>query len=306
MPTGYTWARTGIRAVVRREDKHERRINVLGAYAPCGPAPDLLWQTQSGKIDAGVLLEFVCMRLAGLPGGAAQLAGPPASWHRVRPCTVVLDNASAHVAHAFKDHRGELAAVGVELFYLPPRSPELNRIERIWRSAKYEDYPHRSQASIEALGNAVDHALTRQRARITASAAHAVPALGREGGVSAHRFAPMVPPPVPGEPSLGLARPPQPAEVTGPVTFAKVVPTCGNMRIRGKQFWLGPKYSGLIVTVRASTETIEIHVGARIIRSVSSHLIEADLAALAQGAGTTTAPAAEGPEGSAANFTEAA
>lgn len=166
MPTGYTWARTGIRAVVPREDKKNRRINVLGAYAPCGPAPDLLWQTQSTKVDAGVLLEFVCMRLAGLAGGAAQLAARSASWRRARPCTIVLDNASAHVAHAFKDHRGELQAVGVELFYLPPRSPELNRIERVWRSAKYEDYPSRSQASLEELEHAVDAALIRQRARI--------------------------------------------------------------------------------------------------------------------------------------------
>jgi len=170
MPTGYTWARTGMRAVVRREDKKNRRINVLGAYAPCGPVPDLLWQTQTGKIDAGVLLEFVCTRLAGLSQGAAGLAVPPAGWRRVRPCTVVLDNASAHVAHAFKDHRSELQAVGVELFYLPPRSPELNRIERIWRSAKYEDYPHRSQAGIEELERAVDEALLRQRMRLRASA----------------------------------------------------------------------------------------------------------------------------------------
>jgi len=174
MPTGYTWARTGIRAVIRREDKKNRRINVLGAYAPCGAAPDLLWQTQTGKIDAQVLLEFVCARLAGLPQGAAQLALPPAGWRRVRPCTVVLDNASAHVAHAFKDHRSELQAVGVELFYLPPRSPELNRIERVWRSAKYEDYPHRSQASLEDLGRAVDEALIRQRTRIR-GCAHDLP-----------------------------------------------------------------------------------------------------------------------------------
>lgn len=234
----------------------------------------------------------------------------PATWHRVRPCTVVLDNASAHVAHAFKDHRNELAAVGVELFYLPPRSPELNRIERLWRSAKYEDYPQRSQASIEALGNAVDHALQRQRARIRAAAANAVPAPRLEGGASAHRLAPMVfcpqgPPPGPGEPPQ-TAVPPQSVKVTGPVTFTKVVPACGNMRIRRKQFWLGPQYSGLSVTVRATAETLEIHLGATIIRSVSSHLTDADLAALAQEASTTTPPTAEKPEGSAANFTKAA
>ncbi|OKI41287.1 hypothetical protein A6A29_38130 [Streptomyces sp. TSRI0281] len=54
---------------------------------------------------------------------------------------MVLDNASAHVAKALKDRRDQLAKTGVKLFCLPPRSPELNDIERIWRSAKYEDHP---------------------------------------------------------------------------------------------------------------------------------------------------------------------
>jgi transposase len=100
------------------------------------------------------------------------LADPPPGWRRNRPCTVVLDNASAHVAHAFKDRREELAAVGVRLFYLPPRSPELNDIERIWRSAKYEGYPVRTHTTVDAIGVAVDQVLTRQCVRIQGSAAN--------------------------------------------------------------------------------------------------------------------------------------
>lgn len=37
-----------------------------------------------------------------------------------------------------------------------------SRYERIWRSAKYEDYPCRARTSVEAIGTAVDQALTRQ------------------------------------------------------------------------------------------------------------------------------------------------
>jgi hypothetical protein len=147
MPTGYTWSRTGQRAVVPREDTKDRRVNVLGALIT-GTAPNLVWEHTPGKIDAAVLLEFVCSKLAGLPGGAAALSlaadGTGTAlpvWQRSRPCTVVLDNASAHVAKAFKGRRNQLAKIGGDLFYLPPRSPELNDIERIWRSAKYEDYP---------------------------------------------------------------------------------------------------------------------------------------------------------------------
>jgi transposase len=169
MPTGYTWSRVGERAVVPHEDTKGRRVNVLGALS-VGPAADLVWDSTCGKVDAAMLLEFVCARLAGLPGGAAALAAPPPGWRRRRPCTVVLDNASVHVAGAFKGRREELAALGVDLFYLPPRSPELNDIERVWRSAKYEDYPVRSHTSTQTIAMAVDEALTRQRTRIRQTA----------------------------------------------------------------------------------------------------------------------------------------
>ncbi len=176
-PTGYTWSRIGQRAVVPREDTRDRRVNVFGALF-VGTAPDLLWQHTQGKSDAGVLLEFLCSKLAGLPGGAASLdlaadgIGALPVWRRPRPCTVVLDNASAHVAKAFKGRRDQLARIGVELFYLPPRSPELNAIERVWRSAKYEDYPDRAHTSTDDIEAAVDQALTRQQTRIRGSAAN--------------------------------------------------------------------------------------------------------------------------------------
>lgn len=173
MPTGYTWSRIRQRVVVPREDTRNRRVNVLGAQI-VGSAPDLVWQHTSGKIDAGVLLEFVCVRLAGLGGGAAVLdlaadglgTDVMPVWERRKPCTVVLDNASAHVAKAFKGRRRQLAKIGVELFYLPPYSPELNDIELVWRQAKYQDYPQRAQTSTEAIGAAVDRAMRRQRERI--------------------------------------------------------------------------------------------------------------------------------------------
>ncbi|GAA4053717.1 transposase [Streptomyces shaanxiensis] len=173
MPTGYTWSRSGQRAVVPKEDTRDRRVNVVGAKI-VGTGPDLLWQRTSGKIDAGMLLEFVCVQLAGLGGGAAVLelaadglgADVIPLWERRRPCTVVLDNASSHVARAFRGRRRQLAKIGVDLFYLPPRSPELNDIELVWRQAKYQDYPQRAQTSIDAIGEAVDRAMTRQRDRI--------------------------------------------------------------------------------------------------------------------------------------------
>ncbi|WP_372412047.1 transposase [Streptomyces luteireticuli] len=134
LPTGFTWARTGVRPVVRREDTKNRRVNVLGALSGTGPDPELVWTAVDHRIDARMVLDFVCRRIARMPDGADQLAGPPSTWRRHRPCTVVMDNAQIHHARLFKGRREELEAIGVHLFYLPPRSPELNHIERVWRS----------------------------------------------------------------------------------------------------------------------------------------------------------------------------
>ncbi|MGA4851286.1 transposase [Streptomyces sp. G5(2025)] len=59
--------------------------------------------------------------------------------------------------------------IRVELFYLPPDSPELNDIELVWRQAKHEDYPRRTQTSTDSLGEAVDQAMAQQRDRIRGS-----------------------------------------------------------------------------------------------------------------------------------------
>jgi hypothetical protein len=121
------------------------------------------------KIDAGALLGLVCPRLARLPGGAeAVAASPPGSGcGRARSCWTL-----AHVAHAFKEHRGELSALGVGLFCLPPYGPRLNRIERLWRSVRYEDMPVRAYATVEDLKTAVDAAMTRRAAGLQRSSPH--------------------------------------------------------------------------------------------------------------------------------------
>ncbi|QEV63438.1 hypothetical protein CP982_36000 [Streptomyces spectabilis] len=123
-------------------------------------------------------LGFVCVRLAGLGGGAAvlDLAADGLGidvmpvWERRRRCTVVLDNASAHVAKAFKGRRRQLAKIGVALFHLSPYRPELNDIELVRRQAKYEGYPQRARTSTGSLGKAVDEAMAQQRDRLHTSA----------------------------------------------------------------------------------------------------------------------------------------
>ena len=70
-----------------------------------------------------------------------------------------MDNASAHVSKAVKAAIPALDAAGVTLCYLPPYSPELNRIEDLWRHVKYEELPTRSFQTVEESRAAVEAAL---------------------------------------------------------------------------------------------------------------------------------------------------
>jgi hypothetical protein len=164
LPTGYTWARTGVRALVRDEPPQGRRLNVLGALAPLGAEPWLVWESTPGKLDAAVLLDFLRHEVAGL---ATVVGEVPPGYRRVRPLVVVLDNYSVHRSAAVKEAEADLARVGVRLFFLPPYSSELNRIEPLWRQVKYHDLPVRSYQTLEALQMAVETALNTHAAALT-------------------------------------------------------------------------------------------------------------------------------------------
>jgi transposase len=70
---------------------------------------------------------------------------------------VVLDNASLHISKMVQAQRRELARQGIYLYYLPAYSPELNRIEPVFRQVKYPGIPVRSYTSKAALRQAVEH-----------------------------------------------------------------------------------------------------------------------------------------------------
>ena len=93
LPTTSTWARTTVRPLVRDEPPQGRRLNVLGALAPCGDAPGLVWTAPAGKLDGTAFLEFVWRQVAGLPDAPERL---PPGYRRPRPCAIVLDNYSVH------------------------------------------------------------------------------------------------------------------------------------------------------------------------------------------------------------------
>ena len=72
---------------------------------------------------------------------------------------IVLDNDSVHRSALVKAAVPDLARVGVDFFSLPPSSPELNRIEALWRHVNYEELPTRSYQTLDTLRAAVTSAL---------------------------------------------------------------------------------------------------------------------------------------------------
>lgn len=167
MPPGYTWAREGTRPLLRSEAPQGRRVNVLGALAPVGPRPRFVHEsrlTGAGKPDGDALLGFVCRAVLGLPGGRADLDA--ALVRRTRPCTIVLDNYGVHHSKPVKAALPKLEAIGVAFYYLPPYSPELNRIEPEWHALKYDRLQDRSFTTGAALKTAVDTALAERAAQL--------------------------------------------------------------------------------------------------------------------------------------------
>jgi len=140
LPCGYSWTLPGQRKRVAHEYPQGRRVNVLAAYRPDGAAPYLGAQALERTLNSDDLLAY----LGALPDSAA-------------PRVVVLDNASLHVSKVVKARRRDLAGRGIYLYYLPAYSPELNRIEPVFRQVKYQGIPVRSYTSKAALREAVEH-----------------------------------------------------------------------------------------------------------------------------------------------------
>ena len=115
-PNRSAWTPTGGRHLI--EAKRGKRLNVLAALISTGDLfSATLWQTTTADAFVGFL---------GLLKN-----------HVGKPLTVVLDNASIHKAKASRAIIEFLEKQGLTLYFLPPYSPELNRIERLWHKMKY-------------------------------------------------------------------------------------------------------------------------------------------------------------------------
>lgn len=136
---GFLWcvARVFIRAPSGRQ-----RLNVLGALH--ATSHQIVTVINEGYVNAETVVALLCqlaVRFADLP------------------MTIVLDNARYQHCRLVMD---TAAALGIELLFLPPYSPNLNLIERLWKLVKkeclyskyYETFADFKAAIIECLAEA--------------------------------------------------------------------------------------------------------------------------------------------------------
>ncbi len=149
LPTGYSWPLPKQRKRVKYEYPQGRRVNALATYEPFAPLPDLTAVPFERTLTADDLVQY----LRNLPAATV-------------PRVVVLDNAGIHTSKVMKAARPELAKQGVYLYYLPAYSPELNRIEPVFKQVKHHEMPVRSFTTKAELKQAVEDGFERYRHRL--------------------------------------------------------------------------------------------------------------------------------------------
>ena len=118
---------------------HQKRWNVLGFWRRDNWLRHVAWQ---GRMTAERFIASVEAQL--LP-----YLRPD------RETILVVDNAPVHRSKQVKAKAREWRKKGLRLFFLPPYSPHLNRIEVLWRQMKYRWLEPSAYADFSSLVQAV-------------------------------------------------------------------------------------------------------------------------------------------------------
>jgi transposase len=134
---------------VRYEYPQGRRVNALATYEPFAAVPGLDARPFERTLTSDDLIAYL------------------KDWPRADvPRVVVLDNAGIHTSKVVRAARPGLVKLGIDLYYLPPYSPELNRIEPVFKQVKHHEMPTRSFTSKAELRKAVGDGFETYRRRL--------------------------------------------------------------------------------------------------------------------------------------------
>lgn len=143
MPTGYAWVKKGEEKLIPQNIMPECKMNVLGLYNYAKES--LSYSYTTSNIDSEMFINLFEI----------------AKSHSDKPVFVVIDNYSVHKSKITAQKMQEWNKEGIFFYFLPPYSPELNKIENIWRHVKYNKIKQRSFKTKEDLITAVCDALNK-------------------------------------------------------------------------------------------------------------------------------------------------
>jgi transposase len=145
-PTGRSWALPGQRLERPQESPQGRRVTALAMYAPYGRRRQL----RAEVVGKTVTTERVLRALRRLPHS------------RRKKTVVVLDNAPVHRSKKAQEGLKALQSKGLKAVFLPPYSPDLNRIEEEFGVIKYHHLPERTYFTQSQLDVAVVRAFSER------------------------------------------------------------------------------------------------------------------------------------------------
>ena len=138
----YAWQAIGTRIEIPISGGHRNSIQVLGFMSAEGKVKTYLQRsTVRGSTVVRAINDFVrTMR---------------------RTTVLVLDNASPHTCREVAQHIERWAKRGLILYRLPPYSPELNAIDRLWQKLKHQLIPATAWETVEKLAKYLIQSLTK-------------------------------------------------------------------------------------------------------------------------------------------------
>ena len=121
---------------------HGRQINCFGLLSRQN---EFIFKTTTKSINTDFVIEFL----------------EQTSFSIIKPTVIILDNARIHTANKIKERIKFWQKRGLYIFYLPPYSPHLNIIERLWKELKARWIKPEDYLSADDLFYAVNNCLNQ-------------------------------------------------------------------------------------------------------------------------------------------------
>lgn len=121
------------------------RSKSLSALGLMTPSCKLFSRTYEGSVDSQIMIDFIDEFVPQIN----------------KRTVVILDNAPIHKSKKFLSNIDRWREQDLEIFFLPTYSPELNKIEILWRFIKYKWIPLDAYLNFQNLKDRLDETISQ-------------------------------------------------------------------------------------------------------------------------------------------------